>query len=107
MHVVLDNLSTHKTPKIQRWLLRHKRFHFHFTPTYGSWMNLVERWFRDITGKAIRRRVFGSVPHLTSAIEAYLEPNNDQPEPLVWTATAQSILDKVRRGRKTLESITG
>jgi len=107
VHLVLDNYATHKHPGVVKWLAKHPRFDLHFTPTSSSWLNLVERWFRDITGKAIRRRVFGSVPNLTSAIEAYLEPNNDQPEPLVWTATAQSILDKVRRGRKTLESITG
>ena len=91
---------------MQAWLAQHPRFHLHFTPTSSSWLNLVERWFREITDKAIRRGVFGSVPDLITAIEAYLDANNDDPTPLVWTATAQSILDKVHRGRNTLDAVT-
>jgi transposase len=105
VHLILDNYATHKHPEAAKWLAKHPRFHLHFTPTSSSWLNLVERWFRNLTDKAIRRGVFGSVPELISAIEAYLDVNNNDPKPLVWTATAQSILDKVRRGRKTLEAI--
>jgi len=106
VHLILDNYATHKHPEVAKWLAKHPRFHLHFTPTSSSWLNLVERWFRDITDKAIRRGVFASVPDLIAAIEAYLDAHNDNPKPLVWTATAQSILDKVRRGRKTLQTIT-
>jgi transposase len=105
VHLILDNYATHKHPDVVDWLAKHPRFQLHFIPTSSSWLNLVERWFRDLTDKAIRRGVFGSVPDLISAIEAYLDANNDDPTPLVWTATAESILDKVRRGRKTLEAI--
>jgi transposase len=105
VHLILDNYATHKHPEAAKWLAKHPRFHLHFTPTSSSWLNLVERWFRNLTDKAIRRGVFASVPELISAIEAYLDVNNNDPKPLVWTATAQSILDKVRRGRKTLEAI--
>jgi len=106
VHVVLDNYATHKHPDVAKWLAKHRRFHLHFTPTSSSWLNLVERWFRDLTEKAIRRGVFGSIPDLINAIEAYLAANNDHPTALVWTATAQSILAKVRRARTTLEAIT-
>jgi len=90
---------------VQAWLAKHPRFHLHFTPTSSSWLNLVERWFREITDKAIRRGVFASVPELIAAIEAYLQASNDNPKPFVWTATAESILEKVRRGRVTLEQV--
>jgi transposase len=106
IHMILDNYATHKHPTVKTWLEKHPRFHLHFTPTSSSWLNLVERWFRDLTEQALRRGVFGSVPDLIAAIEAYLNANNDNPKPLVWTATAQSILEKVRRGRRTLETIT-
>jgi transposase len=104
VHLILDNYSTHKHAGVKKWLARHKRFHLHFTPTSSSWLNLVERWFRDLTDKAIRRGVFASVPDLISAIEAYLNAHNADPKPLVWTATAESILDKVRRARRTLDA---
>src|SRR5712692_1101389 len=97
IHMILDNYGTHK----------HPRFHLHFTPTSSSWLNLVERWFRNLTDKAIRRGIFRSVPDLVAAIEDYLAANNDDPRPFVWTATAGEILEKVRRGRVTLERITG
>ena len=106
VHLILDNYATHTHPDVVKWLAKHKRFHLHFTPTSSSWLNLVERWFRELTDKAIRRGVFASVPDLIAAIEAYLDANNDGPKPLVWTATAESILEKVRRGRQTLEAIT-
>jgi transposase len=105
VHLILDNYATHKHPEVAKWLAKHPRFHLHFIPTSSSWLNLVERWFRNLTDRAIRRGVFGSVPDLICAIEAYLDANNDDPTPLVWTASAESILDKVRRGRKTLEAI--
>lgn len=97
VHVVLDNLSTHKTPKVQKWLLRHRRFHFHFTPTYGSWMNLVERWFSALTTKKLQRSAHTSVKALTADIEAWTEHWNDNPKPFVWHKTADEILDRLAR----------
>ena len=105
IHMILDNYATHKHPTVKAWLAKHPRFHLHFTPTSSSWLNLVERWFRDITDKAIRRGVFPSVPDLVAAIEAYLQANNANPKPFVWTATAESILAKVQRGRVALQTI--
>jgi transposase len=105
VHLIVDNYGTHTHPNVTAWLAKHPRFHLHFTPTSSSWLNLVERWFRELTDKAIRRGVFGSVPDLVTAIEEYLTATNDNPEPFVWTATAQQILEKVRRGRVTLDAI--
>jgi transposase len=105
IHMILDNYATHKHPNVNAWLVKHPRFHLHFIPTSSSWLNLVERWFREITDKAIRRGVFGSVPDLIAAIEAYLAANNADPKPFVWTATAEQILEKVRRGRVALEQL--
>jgi len=105
IHLVLDNCSTHKHAKVKAWLAKHPRFHLHFTPASSSWLNLVERWFRELTDKALRRGVFHSVPDLIAAIEAYLEANNDDPKPFVWTATAGEILVKVARGRVALEAV--
>jgi transposase len=106
IHLILDNYATHKHENVQKWLAKHPRFHLHFTPTASSWLNMIERWFGKLTDKAIRRGVFHSVPDLTAAIETYLKTNNQNPQPFVWTATAEQILEKVRRGRATLESIT-
>jgi transposase len=106
VHLICDNYGTHKHPNVVAWLDKHPRFHLHFTPTSSSWLNLVERWFRELTDKAIRRGVFGSVPDLVAAIEAYLTANNENPDPFVWTATAEDILEKVRRGRVALSAIT-
>jgi transposase len=106
IHLVLDNYSTHKHAKVKAWLAKHPPFHLHFTPTSSSWLNLVERWFRELTDKALRRGVFHSVPDLIAAIEAYLEANNDDPKPFVWTATAEEILVKVARGRVALEAVS-
>lgn len=106
VHVILDNYTTHKHASVTRWLERHPRVHFHFTPTSSSWLNLVERWFRELTDKALRRGVFPSVPDLITAIEDYLAAHNDNPRPLVWTATAESILTKVARGRVALNPNT-
>jgi transposase len=93
VHVVLDNVSTHKTPSIQRWLQRHPRFTFHFTPTYSSWMNLVERWFAELTTKWLRRGTHRSVRALVASIRTWVTNWNDDPKPFVWHKTADEILD--------------
>jgi len=97
VHIVLDNLSTHKTPAIRRWFLKHPRFHVHFTPTSASWINLVERWFSTLTEKQIRRAVHRSTHQLEDAIRRYIAIHNDSPTPFVWTKTADEILDSLRR----------
>jgi transposase len=106
VHVILDNYATHKHATVTRWLTSHPRVHFHFTPTSSSWLNLVERWFRELTDKALRRGVFPSVPDLIAAIEDYLATHNDNPRPLIWTASVESILTKVARGRVALKQET-
>ncbi len=106
VHLILDNYSTHKHKNVKTWLAKHPRFHLHFTPTSSSWLNIVERWFGKLDDKAIRRGVFQSVPDLITAIETYLTANNTNPKPFIWTATAEQILTKVRRGRVTLNTIT-
>jgi transposase len=105
IHLILDNYATHKHANVQRWLDRNPRFHLHFTPTSSSWLNLVARWFRDLTDKGLRRGVFHSVPDLIAAIETYLQANNDTPKPFIWTASAEAILAKVRRGRVALDRV--
>src|SRR5215218_5783524 len=95
VHVILDNLSAHKTPTVQRWLLRHRRFHLHFTPTYGSWMNLVERWFSALTTKKLQRSAHRSVNELATDIQAWATAWNDNPTPFVWHKTADQILERL------------
>jgi transposase len=95
VHVVLDNYATHKTPAIQRWLARHPRFHLHFTPTGASWLNLVERWFAELTQKQLRRGVHRSPRELEKAIREFLEVSNEDPKPFVWTKSADEILESV------------
>jgi transposase len=95
LHLIIDNYSTHKTPKVHRWLLRHPRFHLHFTPTGSSWLNMVERFFARITTEAIRRGSFSSVRQLQAAIDAYLAEHNKEPKPFTWTASADSIFRKL------------
>lgn len=95
VHIVLDNLSAHKAPLVHRWLLRHRRFHLHFTPTYGSWMNLVERWFSALTTKKLQRSAHRSVKELADDINAWVDTWNDNPQPFVWTKTADQILDRL------------
>jgi transposase len=107
LHLIVDNYATHKHAEVKKWLANHPRFHLHFIPTSSSWLNLVERFFRDITDKAIRRGVFTSVTELTTAIEDYLTAHNDDPHPFVWTAAADAILEKVRRGRIALDAQSG
>ena len=93
MSELLDNVSTHKTPEIHRWLLRHPRFHLHFTPTYSSWMNLVERWFAELTNKWLRRGAHRSTKELESAIADRIDRWNEEPKPFVWHKSADEILD--------------
>jgi transposase len=102
LHLIVDNASTHKSPPVQRWLRRHPRFHLHFTPTSSSWLNLVERWFRDITDKRIRRGTFTSVPSLIAAIHDYLAHHNAAPKRFTWTKDADMILAKVDRCKAAL-----
>lgn len=97
VHIVLDNYGTHKTDIIRKWFAKRPRFHVHFTPTYGSWLNLVERWFAEITNKRIRRGVFRSVRELEAAIRDYIDVHNEAPKPFVWTRTADEILASIAR----------
>lgn len=97
VHLILDNYSTHKTETVRRWLARHPRFHVHFTPTYSSWINLVESWFAVLTKRRVRRSSFRSTRQLEQAVRAYIEHSNDAAHPFVWTKTADDILDSVKR----------
>jgi transposase len=105
LHLIVDNYGTHTHPKVTFWLAKHPRFHMHFTPTSASWLNLVERWFREITDKRIRRGTFKSVGALVAAIMEYLEANNADPKPFVWTASVKTILSKVKRANEVLETL--
>ena len=105
LHLVMDNYGTHKQPKVQAWLKRHPRFVSHFVPTSSSWLNLVERWFGELTSKRIRRGSFRSVGDLKKAITEFLATWNENPKPFVWTATVESIVEKPSRCRQTLEQI--
>jgi transposase len=104
IHLVLDNYGTHKHPKVMQWFAAHPRYHLHFTPTSCSWLNLIERWFAEITRKRIRRGTFRSVPELTKAINDYIRQNNKNPKPFIWTATASSILGKIQYCKEALET---
>ena len=95
VHVILDNLSAHKTPTVQKWLLRHRRFHLHFTPTYGSWMNLVERWFSALTTRKLQRSAHRNVKELADDIRAWADAWNKNPTPFVWHKTAEQILERL------------
>jgi transposase len=101
LHVVLDNSSTHATPEVKRWLGRHKRVHFHFTPTSASWMNMVEIWFSILTKQHVRRGVYHDVPELIAAIEHYIDGYNDRAQPFVWTKTADHVLAKAVKQQPT------
>jgi transposase len=103
LHLVADNYATHKHPQVVRWLKRHPRFHMHFTPTSSSWLNLVERWFRELTQKRLRRGTFRSVRELQSAILEYVEEHNEHAKGLLWKALPDEILAKVRRARAVLD----
>src|SRR5712672_134911 len=105
IHLVLDNYGTHKTPEVKAWLAKNRRFHLHFTPTSASWLNLVERFFAEITTKRIRRGAFASVAELQEAIYDYLLRHNAAPKPFVWTKAANTILDSERRALDALEAV--
>ena len=107
VHVVLDNLSAHSTPEITKWLAHRdrRRWHLHYTPTSSSWLNLIERWFKELTDRRLRRGVFTSVSDLSQAITTWAEHWNTDPKPFIWKATAEDIIAKVRRGRATLHQI--
>jgi transposase len=105
LHLIVDNYRTHKHDRVQRWLRRHPRFHVHFIPSSSSWLNMVERWFRDITDKRIRREAFGSVRVLIEAIMDYIQQHDKDPRLFVWTAKAETILEKVRRARAVLNNV--
>ena len=108
LHVIMDNYGTHKTPEVKKWLEKHPRFVCHFIPTSSSWLNMVERWFRELTDKAIRRGAFVSVPDLEKAIADYLAAWNDNPRPFIWTATVGEIVEKLGpRTRETGDDQTG
>ena len=105
LHLIIDNYATHKHDRVNRWLERHPRFHLHFTPTSCSWLNLVERWFADLTRKRLRRGDFHSVAELIAAIEHYLTQHNEQPKPFIWTASADAILAKIARCKAISEPV--
>ena len=104
LHLICDNYATHKHPAVREWLDKHPRFHMHFTPTSASWLNMVERFFRDLTEERLRRGVFRSVADLTAAIGAYIHRHNNEPKPFIWTAKASDILSKVVRANRKLSS---
>lgn len=105
LHLILDNYGTHKHPKVQQWLSKRPRFKLHFTPTSASWTNLVERWFRELTEKAIRRGAFGSVADLETAIRAFLANYNDDAKPFVWTASADAIMAKLEKVKAIYDTL--
>jgi transposase len=105
IHVIADNYAAHKHPQVQKWLKRHPRFYMHFTPTSSSWLNMVERFFRDLSQQRIRRGNFHSVPELIAAIEEYIQHHNQHPKAFIWTAKASDILEKVSRAQRTLDKL--
>ena len=105
LHLIVDNYSTHKHPRVQSWLKRHPRFHLHFTPTSSSWLNLVERWFRNLTDKRLRRGTFLNVPSLINAIMDHIGNQNQNPRVFVWTAPVQRIIDKITKCKEALGTL--
>ena len=105
LHLIVDNYGTHKHPRVKAWLRRHPRFHLHFIPTSSSWLNLVERWFRDLTAKRIRRGSFKSVPDLIRAIHEYVDNHNQNPKVFVWSAPVERILEKVAKCKEALDAL--
>lgn len=105
LHLIVDNYATHKHPSVKAWFKRHPRFHLHFIPTSSSWLNMVERWFREITDKRIRRGSFSSVPELISAIDEYLENHNQNPQLFVWSASVEKILGKINKCKEALDAL--
>jgi transposase len=104
LHLIADNYATHKHPAVQEWLAKRPRFNMHFTPTSASWLNMVERFFRDLTTERLRRGVFTSVPELVGAINEYVQHHNTNPKPFIWTKSARDILQKVIRANSKLSS---
>jgi len=104
IHLIADNYATHKHPRVQKWLSRHPRFHLYFTPTSSSWLNMVERFFRDLTQNRLRRGIFRDVEELITAIADYIDKHNRKPKPFIWTAKASDILEKVKRARAKLDN---
>jgi transposase len=105
LHLVVDNYATHKHPRVKSWMRRHPRFHLHFIPTSSSWLNMVERWFRELTDKRIRRGSFANVPELITAIEAFLRGHNQNPRIFTWTASAERILAKIAKSKEALGTL--
>ena len=103
--LICDNYATHKHPKVQAWAEKNPRFVFHFTPTSASWLNMVERFFRDLSEKALKRGSFYNVDDLVGAITEYINQHNENPKPFIWTASATDILAKVKRARKVLNKL--
>lgn len=105
IHMICDNYATHKHPKVKSWLKYHKRFHVHFTPTSASWLNMVERFFRELSEKQLKRGVFRSVKELEQSVMSFIETHNEAPAPYIWTRSASDILEKVKRGREKLNKL--
>jgi transposase len=105
LRLILDNYQTHKCAGVAAWLAQHPRFDLHFTPTSNSWLNLAERWFRELTEKALRRGVFPSVPDLVAAIGGFLQAHDQDPKPFVWTASMEAVLENVGRCKAVLETL--
>ena len=105
LHLIVDNYGTHKHPRVKAWLRRHPRFHLHFIPTSSSWLNLVERWFRNLTDQRLRRGVFENVPVLIRAIHDYLSDHNQHPQVFVWSAPVERILAKIAKCKEALDSL--
>jgi hypothetical protein len=105
LHLIVDNYGTHKHPRVQSWLRRHPRFHLHFTPTSSSWLNMVERWFRELTDKQIRRGSFHNVPALIDVIEQYIATHNQKPQLFVWSAPVERILAKIAKCKEALDAL--
>jgi transposase len=103
IYLICDNYATHKRDKVIRWLDRHKRFHVHFTPTSASWLNMVQRFFRDLTQKQLCRGIFRNLEQLIMAIGNYIDQHNQNPKPFIWTAKASDILEKVTRAQASLD----
>ena len=104
IHLIVDNYATHRHPKVKAWLKRYRRFHVHFIPTSSSWLNVIERFFRDLDAKRLRRGVFQSVPELIDAVMSYVGGHNENPSPFVWSKTAEEIIEKVGRARRALDN---
>jgi hypothetical protein len=105
IHIICDNYSTHKHVRVKAWLAKRSHIHIHFTPTSASWLNMMERFFRDLTDKCVRRGVFHHVAELERAIYDYIDSHNEAPAPFIWTAQASDILEKVKRGRAKLNNL--